>query len=498
MRKRIPLYDLVTRLDSKERNFIKNYIKNNLNTSSRKNYLNFLDILLKSKNLNDEEILSSLSKNNTLKSYLSEAKFYLNKLIIKALRLHYTINPQKNGDNFLNNVEKQKEIYIYFSKGLYKDARVLCKKYATEWEKSNNFAMLSFVYKKLHQIELLTAKDQAKNKYHELYAKLNDVNSIKSNYYKLSHQVEKDIYALSKIRTAEEKQIFKNYLNLDIMRPTEDVDIYYWYVKILCQFALIDFEGLSNSYQEINRAIDLEQLKAMEVVHQLQLYSRLTFIAIDINDNSYFLQYKSHYYDLLSKSTILTDVHKNMYQLNAKIMESLYLFKQAKYEEMLSIHVPNLDIDNYIFEGAIMLHYVDLLFARAKAYFKLGNFDKAYDYFNFIIEYKVKLKVKAFTVCNAFFHIWLIRYFSKEYKVLPSITNRYKIYLSNQKIDFPLEIGLRKFMYSCSNNYASANILKNKTILQQTLTELCNFPSDKYFIDKLDIASILKDFPIDE
>jgi len=90
MNKRIPLYHLINSLNSKEKLFIKKYIAENLNTSSRDNYLEFYKILLQAKNLTDENILNKLSE-NSLKDYYPEAKFYLKKLIVKALRVHYTM-----------------------------------------------------------------------------------------------------------------------------------------------------------------------------------------------------------------------------------------------------------------------------------------------------------------------------------------------------------------------------------------------------------------------
>lgn len=498
MKKRIPLYELITRLDSKEKIFIRKFITENLNTASKDSYVNFYNILLKVKELSDEEVLDKLSKNK-LKNYYPEAKFYLNKLILKALRIHYTINPPKKNetDNFLSNLEKQKEIYIYFSKGLYKEADRLCKKYAKKWEENKDFDMLSFAYKKMYQIELLTTKKPSeKNKYYKLYTEIQYSNSIKSNCYYLSLKIEKDLQTNSSIRTNEDREKFENYLKSNIISAGENHAIYYWYVQILCHFALLNFEKLNYCFEKINGLVDKEDAKEIEIVSHLQLYSRLTFFSIYINDIGNFYKFKSYYFHLLSKASFLTDMHKSMYNLNAKVMESLFLFKQKKYNELFIISIPQLDIDNYIFEGTIMLHYVDLLIARGKAHLILTDFEKAYDYFNFIIDYKVKLRVPSFTVCNAFFHIWLIRYLSKEYKVLTSIANRYKIYLSNQKIGFPLEKALFKFMYSASNNYTNKNIARQAKKLIETLEELSNETIEKNLIDQLDILSNLKELMI--
>jgi len=478
MKKRIPLYELITKL--------------NLNASSKESYLNFYNVLIKTKELSDENILHKLSKNK-LKNYLSEAKFYLNKLIVRALRIHYTINPViKNGsDNFLSNLEKQKEIYIYFSKGLYKDAAILCQKYAKDWEESNDFAMLSFAYKKMHQIELIKGSNQTNNnKYFELYTELHQSNTEKSKYYYHSLKIEKDLQKIGQIRTKSEVETIKKYLYSEIMLNNNSTDIYYWFVKILCHFVLLNFDSLAFCFKQIDQQIKQADLKNEEIVNKIQLFSRLAYISISLNPDYYHF-YKNKYLVLVSDVTYLSDMHKNMYQLNSKIMDSLFLFKHFKYDEMLKISIPELDIHNYIFEGAVMLHYVDLLIARGKAYFKLNNLDKAFDYFNFIIDNKVKLKAKTFNICNAFFHIWLIRYLSKEYKILKSISNRYKIFLSSQKINFELEKTLLKFMYSVSNNYEKKNVFKNIEKLIQSLKSLNLKPFEKQLINKLDILSYL-------
>jgi len=493
MKKRIPLYDLISKLDSKEKIFVRKYILENLSTSSKKNYLDFYNILLKTNELSDNYVLRKLSKNK-LKNYLPEAKFYLKKIIVKTLRIHYAIKHQKNKDDFLSNIEKQKEIYIYFSKGLYEDARLLCDKYAKEWELSGNFAMLSFAYKKLHQIEVLTSKNKvSENKYYELYTALNNFNFIKSKYYNLSLKVEKDLFTKTSVRTYNDIKRFQNYLSSEIMTAQKSEDIYFWYVQILCNFALLNFKALSYCFAQIEQQIVSAEIKETELLNRLQLFGRLTFISIEIDNNSSYYLFKNEYLQLIADITFLTNKHKNMFQLNAKIMESLFLFKQNKYKEMLSIIIPKLDIENYIFEGTIKLNYVDLLFARGKAYFKLLSLNNAYDYFNFIIENKKKLKAKAFIICNAFFHIWLIQYILKEYKILPSISNRYKIFLSIQKIDYPLEKALLKFMYSISNNYSTKNTLEKSNILLETLEELSLKLIDEHLIKKLDIITYLEE-----
>jgi len=497
MKKRIPLYELIDKLDSKERIFIRKYISENLNASSKGSYLDFYDVLIKTSKLTDNEITDKLS-GNKLKNYLSEAKFYLNKLIVKALRVHYTISFKRNSDTdgFLSNLERQKEIYIYFSKGLFKDAEQLCKKYASDWEKEEDFAMLSFVYKKMHQIELITGKNKINNnKYYELYTKLHQSNVEKSKYYYLSLEIEKELQKIEIARTFSEKKLFDDFLNLEIMlRKEEDVSaIYYWYIQILCRYALLNLHRLSYYFKKLYEELKIIDNKPnYDTVSRLQLISRLTYLSILTNSVEYYPLYKSYYLDLVSKSTFLTERYKKIHLLNSDIMESLFLFKQKEYNKMLKVNIPKLNIDNYIFEGTIMIYYVDLIFAFGKANFELCNFETALDYFNFIIDYKIRLKAKVFVVCNSFFHIWLIRYISKEYKILPSIANRFKIFLSKHKISFTLEKALLKFMYSCSNNYKEENIIKNTNQLLQIFESLLTQPIEKHLINQLYIIIFLK------
>lgn len=494
MKKRIPLYELIHRLDSKEKIFIKKYLSENLNISSKKSYLDFYNVLLKTNKLNDDEVLTKLSKNK-LKGYLSEAKFYLNTLIVKALRIHYTLNPKINNstDSFLSNLERQKEIYVYFSKGLYKDAAILCKKYAKEWEEKNDFSMLSFVYKKMHQIELITGINQVNNnKYFELFNKLHQANIEKSKYYYLSLKIEKEMQNIAIARTIDDINLFENFLRLDIMLNKNISDIHYWYIQILCNYTMLNLSNLTYSFAHLYNQLETNDITHDYTASKLQLANRLTYISIQLSDKSYYFYFKNYYLNLILNSTFLSETYDKIHKLNLKIIESLFLFKQKKYREMLSINIPNLDINNYIFEGTTMLHYDDLLFAKGKANFKLSNFDKALDYFNFIIIYKKKIRANAFTVCNAFFHLWLIRYIAKEYKVLKSITNRYKIFLSKNKIKFSIEKALLKFMYSSSNNFTKENINKNKNKLLQTFETLILEPINKHLINKLDIIIFLK------
>jgi len=491
MKKRIPLYELIYRLDAKEKKFIRKYISENLNTSSKKSYLDFYDVLIKTSKLNGEEIQRKLSKNK-LNNYLSEAKFYLNKLVIKALRVYYTISfdSNNNADSFLSNLERQKEIYIYFSKGLFKDAMQLCKKYAIDWEEKEDFAMLSFVYKKMHQIELMTGKNRTNNhQYLELYTKLHHSNIEKNKYYYLSIEIEKKLQKIEIVRTSTDIELFKNYLNTEIMLKEDITDVYYWYVQILCHYTMLNFDHLVYYFENLYKELRTLGTKTNHTISRLLLVNRLTYISANLNNDGYYLKFKNYYLNLVTKSVFQSE---STSMLNLKIMESLFLFKQKKYNEILQIDIPKLNIDNYIFEGTTMLHYVDLLFARGKANFELSNFGKALDYLNFIVDYKIRLKVKAFTVCNSFFHVWLIRYVSEEYKVLPSITNRFKIFLNKHKINFPLEKALLKFMYSCSNNYSKENIRKNRDKLIQTLDTLILQPIDKHLINKLDIIIFLK------
>lgn len=497
MKKRVPLYELIYRLNSKEKLFIRKYLNKNLSGPSKKNYLNFYDVLLKTEAFKDEEILLKLSKNK-LKNYLPEAKFYLNKLIVKALRVHYTINPRINNstDNFLSNLERQKEIYIYFSRGLYKDAALLCKKYAKDWEEKNDISMLAFAYKKMHQIELVTGKNQSiKNKYFELYNQLHQVKIEKSKYYYLSLQVEMKIQKIEIVRTSDDIKLLQGYLNSDIMFNNNYSDIYFWYVQILCQYSMLNLGNLEYYFEKILKKLEVKDVMAEQVVSQLHLINRLTYFSTYLHNKKYYFYFKNHYSNLITNSTFLSEIYIKIHQLNLKIFEIFFLFKQQKYEEMLIINILKLDIKNYIFEGTTMLYYDDLLFAKGKANFKLNNFEEALDYLNFIINYKKKLRAKAFTVCNSFFHIWLIHYISKEYKILESVTNRYKIFLSTKKINFAIEKALLKFMYSSSNNYTKKNVDSNRNRLIQTLENLMLQPIEKHLIDKLDVISFLKNLP---
>jgi len=243
-------------------------------------------------------------------------------------------------------------------------------------------------------------------------------------------------------------------------------DIYYWFVKILCHFALLNFKTAVFSFQQIDKQIKTADLKHEGLANKLQLFSKLTFISISLNANSYYFC-KNKYLNLVAEARFLSDRHRNMHELNSHIMESLFLFKNGKYHKMLEISVPKLDIHNYIFEGNIMYHYVDLLLARGKAFFKLNNLDKAFDYFSFIINNKAKFK-----------------------------TN-YKIFLSKNKINFELEKTLLKFMNSVGKNYKKKNVINNLNKLTQSLENLKLKPIEKHLIEKLGITSILKDFPLE-
>lgn len=489
MKKRIPLYELVYRLDSKEKKFIRKYLFENLNASSKKSYLNFYDILIKNNQLNDDYVLTKLS-NNKLKNYLPEAKFYLNKIIIKALRVHYTVNSKRNGvtDSFLSNIERQKEIYVYYSKGLYKDAAILCKKYAKEWEDKNDFSMLSFVYKKMHQIELVTGTNRINNnKYFDLYNKLMQANTEKSKYYYLSLNIEKDLQKIEVVRTIESVKMVEKHLYSETALNT---NIYYWYAQILCNNALLQIDSLTYSFVQLQAEIETNE-KTEYTASKLQLANRLAYISIQSSDKKHYFYFKNFYLNLILNSTFLSEAYQKIHKLNLMIIESLFLFKQKKYTKMLSINIPNLDVNNYIFDGSIMHNYDDFLFAQGKANFELKNYEKALHYFDFIIIYKKKINANAFTVCNSFFHVWFIRYVFKEYKLLKSITNRYKIFLSTRKINFAIEKALLKFMYSTSNNYTKKNLRKNTKKLLY-IFETSIEPIDKYLINKLNIITFLK------
>jgi len=256
--------------------------------------------------------------------------------------------------------------------------------------------MLSFAYKKMHQIQLMTENSSKdKNKYFELYTKLNKSNTEKSKFYYLSLKIEQDLQKIEIVRTADEIKIFENYLNVALLNNQSSSDIYFWYVQILCYFNLLDFKKLKHCFEQIDLQLKTHSLKLDEAVNLLQLYSKLTYISVYLDDNSYYYKYEKKYLKLVSDSSFLTEVHRNMHKFNSKITKSLYLFKSKKFNKMLNETIPKLDIENYIFEGAIMNNYVDLLSARGKANFKLKNMDEAYDYFNFIIDHKKKLKAKA-------------------------------------------------------------------------------------------------------
>jgi len=493
MKKRVPLYELIDKLDSKEKIFIRKYISNNLNTSSKLRYLDFYDQLLKTKKLNDEEILRKLSKNK-LRNYLSEAKFYLNKLIVKALRIHYSLNYKNNNkyEDFLFNLERQKEIYIYFSKGLFKDAAQLCNKYKKDWEEKEDFAMLLFVYKIMHQIELLTGSNKVKNnRYFELYTQLLQSDIEKSKYINLSNEIVNNFQKIEIARTNTDVELFKSYLKSEIMLNPVKTNIYYYYNQILCHYAVLNFDNLPYYFEKLYKELESPETNSNKDVSKLLLVNRVTYIIVTSNNNYYF-QYKNYYFKMVLNSAFLSNKLNTISILNSKIMESLYLFKQKRYYDMLKIDMPKLNIENYIFEGRIVLYYTELLFARGKANFELGTFEKALNYFIFILNYKKRLGAKAFLVCNSYFHIWLIKYISKEYKVLPSITNRFKIFLNTQKINFSLEKILLKFMNTCSNNSKKENVQKNVGKLVLSLESLSVQPIEKHLITKLNILAFLK------
>jgi len=78
-----------------------------------------------------------------------------------------------------------------------------------------------------------------------------------------------------------------------------------------------------------------------------------------------------------------------------------------------------------------------------------------------------------------------------EYKILLSVTNRYKIFLRTIKNEFSIEKALFKFMYSVSNNYSNKNVTIN---IDKLLNKLLSFKNtiDIELVNRLDIIYYLK------
>jgi len=185
---------------------------------------------------------------------------------------------------------------------LYKDAAILCEKYAKEWEEKNDFSMLSFVYKKMHQIELITGINQVNNnKYFELFNKLNQANIEKSKYYYLSLKVEKEIQNIAIVRTIDDINLFENFLRLDIMLNKNISDIYYWYIQILCNYKMLNLSNLTYSFAQLYNQLEANDITQDYTASKLQLANRLTYISIQLSDKSYYFYFKNYYLNLIKK-----------------------------------------------------------------------------------------------------------------------------------------------------------------------------------------------------
>jgi hypothetical protein len=344
----------------------------------------------------DEDQL--LKKNKWIKKQqLSNMKAHLYRQILSSLRL---ISDESNVDIQLH--EQMAYARILYNKGLYMQSlRVLdkLKESAREYNQVTYLQQVLFFEKK---IEGLYITRSMQNRADELAEEANEVNNRLSIITRLSNlalQLYSWYIKHGHTRNEEEGKAVDLLFEKELPDEAETYDGFYermYLAQCYCWYAFIRQDFLQY-YRYTQKWVDLfEQqpvMKDIESAHYIKGLHNLLSAQFDLLNHKKFNEVLKQF-EKFAASSIASLHESNKLQIFVYLNTARLnkFFMEGKFTEGLSF-VPELEEKLREFEPYLDRHRVLVFYYKiASLYFGAGEFDKAIDYLNKIINWKVDLR----------------------------------------------------------------------------------------------------------
>jgi len=388
------LFQLVKSLEKSEKRNFKLYVKRNSSSEDLKivQLFDALDGMAEY----DEELLLKKNKSIT-KLQLSNIKASLYKELLASIRL---LKSEVNIDIQLH--EQLDYARILYNKGLYLQSLKLLDKIKEQTKANNQVSFLIQVLFLEKKIESLHITRSMQDRADTLCKEVSDTNNrlmMIGQLSNLSLQLYswyiKNGHARNKKDEEAVKQYFDEHLTFDVKNVEGFYEKLYLY-QSYCWFAFIRQDYLMY-YRYTQKWVDLFEKEPfmieIETTQYIKGMHNLLGAHFDLHNDSKFLA-ELHRFETFSHSPVMG------LKQNSRIQTFLYLyiakinqhFMQGTFSTGVEL-VPV--IENFIAENKIFLdrHRVLVFYYKfASLYFGSGHYDKAIDYLNKIINWKVDLR----------------------------------------------------------------------------------------------------------
>lgn len=433
------LFKLIKSLTKSEKRFFK--LSSSLQ-SGDKNYLKIFDFI-ESQSEYDEEELKNEFKNETFIKHLPSEKNHLYRLILKSLRSYYS-------EQSISSMLKQeiKNVEILYSKALYKECEKFvsrAKQTAKDHEKFYYwFELLSWEKKLLETSyesgEFSVNLDELISEEEMVIAKLRNLAEYQVIYSKINLVFRSGGFA----RTDAERQVVNGIADYHLIKgkntalSTRASSMCY-YIKGLCAATNRNYQ---ESYEFFNRTreildrspdikADSGQRYVMTLSHLLRCYieSRDYTKAWDLIQDMRSLEDKKGFNSIDIRVRLFTSTY---------LLELKYYQSKGEFKKCIDL-IPTIEKLQMEYEGKITKEQEVLLtYNKAYSYFGIGDYKKALQYLNQVLndnEQNLRQDIYSFSrLFNLVLHFELENYDFLDYVI--KSTNRY---LSKQERDFEVE-----------------------------------------------------------
>lgn len=496
------LFKLIKSLSKSEKRFFK--LTSSLQ-SGEKNYLKIFDFIER-QSIYDEEALKAAFKGETFIRHLPSEKNHLYKLILKSLRSYYS-------EQSVNSSLKQeiKNVEILYSKALYKEcekfvsrAKQTAKKYEKfyywfeliSWEKR----LLESAYESgvfsadlnelVEEEEMVIAKLRNLAEYTVIYSRINLI--FRSGGF---------------TRNERERKIVEDIANHHLIKgkntalSTKAASICY-YIKGLCAATNREY---SESFQYFNRTreildnmphikMDTGARYIMTLFHLLRCY-------IESGDYRKAKELIDEIRSLETKKGFnSTDIALKIFG-NSFYYELVLLHSTGEFQKSIEL-IPEIEKKQKEYSGKLSKE-MDLLltYNKAYSYFGVGDFKKALQYLNEVLndnEQNLRQDVYSFArLFNLVVHYELENYEFLDYVI--KSTNRY---LSKQERDYQVENVCIKYIRKLAKLQGKVDQLDVFEKMQREITGLLEDHNERavleYFNIEAWIESKLNSKPFEE
>ena len=489
MKPSVELFKLVKSLTKSEKRFFK--LSSSLQ-SGEKNYLKIFDYIEGQSDYDESDLKKEFS-NETFINHLPSEKNHLYKLILKSLRSFYA---EESVSSSLK--QEIKNVEILYNKALYKECEKFverAKRTAKKYEKFYYWFELINWEKRLME-SAYEEGDFGKN--------LDDI-------------VEEEEMVIARLRNLAEYTIIYSKINLifrtggftrneDERQKVADIADYHlikgkntalstkaasicYYIKGLCAATVRNY---SDSFQFFNRTkeildnnpaikSDSAQRYLMTLIHLLRCYI----------DNCDYENAKELILEIRSlqgkKGFTSIDISVRMFA-NSYNQELILLHKSGEFEKSITL-IPLIEKQEKLFEGKLSKEMeVMLSYNKAYSYFGMGDYKKALQYLNEVLndnEQNLRQDIYSFSrLFNLIIHYELGNYEFMEYIV--KSTNRY---LSKHNRDFKIKNTSIKYIRKLAKVNDKINRIELFEAMKKEIDELLEDHNERVILEYFNISA---------